>query len=396
MTTNRRIFFFVLYLLLILVILIPTISHVLWRTQEERPLRVLILDKTVIDPNVSEHMSFNWVLKHMKFTKSPGVFYDPVNDYMGFYPLGEGRYAVRDFKGFTPEQLDSVSLANDMAYFTDTYGIYNEEWDIVYPKEGSMQAKRITGQLSGSLYGGTDMEDVDLLRRFSAQGKLVLTEFNVIATPTEEPVRRAFEALYDVNWTGWTGRYFLNLENTPVNELPVWIVRGYEEQWKQSWPFTKSGLVLVHADGRILVLEQDTHLMSSVPVIRTDEAERQRYGLPETMTYPFWFDITLHGSRNRTVASYHLDPNERGQALLDSLRIPTVYPAVIASNPDQPPFYYFAGDFADNPINMNVTIFKYVHVLDGLLYDRSIENRGGFFWNFYRPMVMTIMDEHLP
>jgi hypothetical protein len=145
MTRNRRIVIFLLFLALFLAIFIPLISYVLWRTDDERPLRVLILDKTVIDPNVSEHISFNWVLEHMKFTKSPGVFYDPVNDYKGFYPLGEGRYAVRDFKGYTPEQLDSVSLAHDIAYFTDTYGIYNAEWDIVYPKEGSAQAKRITG-----------------------------------------------------------------------------------------------------------------------------------------------------------------------------------------------------------------------------------------------------------
>jgi hypothetical protein len=396
MTRNRRIVIFLLFLALFLAMFIPLISYVLWRTDDERPLRVLILDKTVIDPNVSEHISFNWVLEHMKFVKSPGTFYDPVNDYKGFYPLGEGRYAVRDYKGYTPEQLDSVSLAHDIAYFTDTYGIYNEEWDIVYPKEGNQQSKRITGQLSGILYGGTDQEDVDLLRRFSAQGKLVLTEFNVIATPTPEPVRRSFEELYDVNWTGWTGRFFLNLENTPVNELPTWIVREYEAQWKRKWAFMKSGLVLVHESGRILVLEQDTHLNSSVPVIHTPESERDRYGLPETMPYPFWFDITLHGPRNRTVASYHLDPNPEGKALLDSLRIPTIYPAVIASNPDEPPFYYFSGDFADNPINMSLTVFRYVHVLDGLLYDRSIENRGGFFWNFYRPMVMTILDEHIP
>lgn len=396
MTRNRRIFFAALYLILILAILIPLISHVVWRNKEERPLRVLIVDKTVIDPFVSEHLSFNWLLNHMKFTKSPGTFFDPVHDYKGFYPLGEGRYAVRDFLTFTDTQLDSVAAANDMVYYTDTYGVYTEEWGIVYPKPGTNPDKRISGQFSGILYGGTDQRDVDLLRRFSDQGKLVLTEFNTIATPTPASVRASFESLYDMRWTGWTGRFFLNLKNTPVNELPIWMVDAYETQWNQRWMFTKSGLVMVHESGQIVVLEQDTHLNSSVPVIHTPAHERQRYGLPETMPYPFWFDITTHGPRNRTVSAYRLDPKPEGLKILNRFGIPQEFPSVIASNPDEPPFYYFAGDYADNPITLRLTVFERIELLDGLLYQRSIENRGRFFWNFYRPMVMTILDEHFP
>ncbi len=393
----RRAVFAILYLIVFIAVGVPLISHLVWHLSAETPLKVLILDKTVIDPKVNEHLSFNWVLNHRKYVKSPGVFYDPITDYKGFYPLGGGKFAIRDFDGFTDAQLDSVAKAYQMAYFTDTYGVYNEEWNFMYPKPGQEKASQITGAFSGILYGGTTQEEVDLLKRFKDQRKLVLTEFNMMASPTGGDARASFESLYDVTWSGWTGRYFLSLKNTGSDELPNWLVNSYEEQRGRRWEFTKSGIVFVDDGGRIVVLEQDTHLKSSLPVITTSsEAHRLRYGIPEKITYPFWFDVTYHGPANHTVSSYVIDPTEEGKALLEKFQLPSSWPAVIASNSGEAPFYYFGGDFADNPITLRTTVFSRVYWLDGLLYNRAVEERGRFFWNYYRPMVTTILNEHFP
>jgi hypothetical protein len=132
-------------------------------------------------------------------------------------------------------------------------------------------------------------------------------------------------------------------------------------------------------------------------VITTPSEEyRLRYGIPERVTYPFWFDVTYHGPTNHTISSYVIDPTEEGKILLEQFQLPSSWPAVIASNSGEAPFYYFGGDFADNPITMKTAVFSRVYWLDGLLYNRAVEERGLFFWNYYRPMMTTILNEQVP
>lgn len=113
------------------------------------------------------------------------------------------------------------------------------------------------------------MEGIRLLKAFKELDKPVLTEFNLIAAPTDGDVRTAFEQMWGLTWTGWTGRYFRTLNASESADLPVWLIEQYKIQRGRDWPFTKSGIVFVHEDGRIVILEQDTHLDFDRPVIHT-------------------------------------------------------------------------------------------------------------------------------
>jgi hypothetical protein len=67
---------------------------------------------------------------------------------------------------------------------------------------------------------------------------------------------------------------------------------------------------------------------------------------------------------------------------------------VIQSIDAKKPFYYLAGDFSDNPINMKTVQFGGTPLYKWMLidYDDKLD-RSVFFWNFYRPMVTAILKD---
>jgi len=38
--------------------------------------------------------------------------------------------------------------------------------------------------------------------------KLIVTEFNLYDAPTNGLIREKVESLFDIKWSGWTGKYF--------------------------------------------------------------------------------------------------------------------------------------------------------------------------------------------
>jgi len=73
--------------------------------------------------------------------------------------------------------------------------------------------------------------------------------------------------------------------------------------------------------------------------------------------------------------------------------IPRVFPAIVHRNKGYI-FYYFCGDFADNPTKFRFAKLDGITGLKFLLYnakDRTDRNR--FFWEFYLPMMQNILQE---
>lgn len=379
-------------LVALIAVLVPLISHILWWFQGGDVRRILILDKTVLNTWTDEHRSFVWLLRHHRILPEKGRLYDAVDDYYGFFPLGNRQYGIRDFKGMSDAQLDSIAARYDMAYYTDTYGIYREEWEAEFPLSGMRMNRFVRGFQSSKIYGGMEMEGVRLLARFKDRGKPVITEFNLIAAPTEPDVREAFERMWGLRWSGWTGRYFRTLNAGDAADLPAWLIEAYKVQRGRDWPFTKSGIVFVHEDGRIVILEQDTHLTFDRPVILASSQAQTGYGVPAEMPYPFWFDIHSHTDSLKTVAGYELALTETGEELLDRFDIPHRFPAVMTHHAEPWRFHYFAGDFADNPVSLKTAPFAGIHLVSGWFHTEEPDDRGRFFWDFYRPMMRSILD----
>jgi hypothetical protein len=116
-----------LYFLLFLLIGIPLIPWVMWQFWPARPLNILILDKTSITAEGNEHRSFNWVLIYNRYTKPNGGTYSVSKDYYGFFPLQDEKYLLKGLEQYSAPQVDSLARWSDMAYFTDTYGVYRGE-----------------------------------------------------------------------------------------------------------------------------------------------------------------------------------------------------------------------------------------------------------------------------
>lgn len=368
-----------------LILLLPFWMWLAWLVSAKHKLVLAIVDKTVLTSGGQEHISLNWVLNHEKFTKTSTKGYNISKDYFGFFPLENEHYRIKGLERFSGDQLNRLSEDADAAYFTDTYGIYKNEW----------YSQKANTERSGILYGGMSSQDVELLNNMKKRHKLVIVEFNSIASPTLAPIRNKFEDLFKLKWTGWTARYFDSLDTVVNKELPHWLVNDYKRGHDGHWPFHKSGISFVNDSDQVVILEDGTHLNNSLPYIVTNSYGQEAYGLPEKIKYPFWFDVTLPDSQvNKVVANFVINVNSSGKAELARYNLPAVFPAVTMHYGNDYRFYYFSGDFCDNPISITTSYFKGISFFKWLFYNSNDPvERKSFFWNYYRPLMITILKQ---
>ena len=367
------------------IIFLPLILWLLWIIKPAYRANILILDKTVLTNIGLEHRAFDWVLQHRKYFKPNGDSYSPEQDYLGFFPLKNDSFLIKDLSKLTEKQIDSLSSSTDMTYFTDSYGIYSNEW---YRKQN-------VSEHSEKVYGGLDKNDVLFLKKMKEKKKLIMAEFNFFATPTSHSEKIEAENLFGLRWSGWTGRYFEQLDTMKNPELPKWVVQLYKEQHQNKWPFTKPGIVFVHSNETIAILEKETDLKREVPMVKSFNYGVEKYGIPKEIRYPYWFDITLStDTSNRVISYYELYPNERGDSILHQHNIPKIFPAAF-ENISASPYYYFCGDYTDSPIRktfdemIGMEYFKMF-----VLNESDLNDRTPFFWRYYLPMTTKILDNY--
>jgi hypothetical protein len=357
-----------------------------WLFTPKKKMIAAIIDKTVMTTGGQEHVSFTWILNHERFTKNKTTPYKTGNDYFGFFPLEGENFRVKGLERFSPAMLERLSNDADLIYFTDTYGIYRNEW----------YAKKNNAERSGIIYGGMSHQDIALLRNMKAKHKLIITEFNTIGSPTSPEIRAAFENLFGLKWSGWTGRYFSSLDTTVNTELPKWLISNYKNQHAGLWPFHNAGIAFVNNADQVVVAEEKTQLTNAMPYIESNSDGQKKFGLPHRINYPFWFDIIQPDTLvNNTIAEFKITVNAAGEAELKKKNIPTRFPAVVFHKETDYQFYYFSGDFCDNPVNMKTSYFKGIRFFKSFFYNTAnAGDRAGFFWNFYQPMMIRIVKDY--
>jgi hypothetical protein len=374
--------------LIFLIALLPFWMWLYWLLTPKKEFAVAIIDKTVLNSRNQEHQSLVWILQHEKLVKKNKEFYLSNQDYFGFFPGDNGKYRIKGLERFNEPKLNLLVSDCDMVYITDTYGVYTQEW----------KQLSVLGDRSSLIYGGLSEQDLYFLKAMKAAGKLVITESNTIGSPTTELVRNQFEQSFGVKWSHWNGRYFSSFDTLKNPELPKWLYRNYMQQHGGSWPFKKDGIAFVNLNDQVVVLEKGQHLsMQDFPKIKTGKTAQQHYGLPANLDYSYWFEIMeIDSSVNEVLANFELPVNASGKHILDSLGIPNQFPAVIRSLNQQQPFFYLTGDFCDNPINMKTVHFAGTDYFKWMLYDKEDPmERSYFFYNFYRPLVSTMIKDYL-
>ncbi len=80
-------------------------------------------------------------------------------------------------------ELQQLAEETDIAFFSDTYGVYEGEW-----------FDSLKGQDPPQLiYGGMSSQDISFLRAISQKPSTVIMEFNSFATPTPRYIRNDLE-----------------------------------------------------------------------------------------------------------------------------------------------------------------------------------------------------------
>jgi hypothetical protein len=372
--------------ILVLLFLSPIWLFIIWFAFPKKKMVVAIVDKTVLTTEGQEHVSLNWILLQEKYAKANNNLYDRSQDYFGFFPGVNKNFELKGLERFSPQQIEQLSDDADVAYVTDAYGIYKNEW---YEKGDEKER-------SGIVYGGMSDQDIEFLEGMKKKHKLVLSEFNCLGSPTPTFIRLKFQELFGVSWTGWIGRYFDSFDTTVNTELPKWLVRNFKKQHKGAWPFRKSGIAFVHSDDRVVILEKGIELVDEFPAIISNQEGQEDYHLPKKLNYTFWFDI-VESDQNilHTIADFNINVTEQGMNILKKNRLPNSFPAISLHNNDDYQFYYFSADFSDNPIELETAYMKFVPYLRKFLYNkRDPMDRKAFFWEIYQPLVTTILNKN--
>ena len=358
-----------------------------WACYTVRPARrieLTVLDKTVPFRNWLEHRSLYWLLEHLNVVKADGTGYALDQDYLGAYPPpvpGDPPERTRDLTS------DDVARSR-LIYLADTYGVHRK--DLVSKERMEAALER-----SSTIYGGLTADEARAAVGALASGKTLIAEFNTLGSPTGGEARTTLERALGVHWTRWIGRYFSRLEDT--EEVPQWMRNDYEREWKQPWRFHGPGYVLMQDDVHCEVLRVGFESeMIGLTIERERPIDPDLTKAADHVPYPYWFDIVEAGSGAARLASFQWHLTPAGRERLSARGLPLRFPAVTRRVPPEGGLaWYFAGDFADNPLDPEPVPFLgylgFRHFVEGM---KMAPSETAFYWRFYAPMMESILSDN--
>lgn len=365
---------------LAIILFILLLPWIIWQFQSDHTLDVAILDKTVPTENYREHHGLTWLLNHGKYKQEDGSVYQKKTDYYGFHP-------DEDKKEYEVTEPASSNASHDLIYVADTYGIYEEDLSWTDGEMGDGPPELV--------YGGTTMEDWEWLTSQVDLGTDMVVEFNAFSSPTETVVREEMTDYLGLEWTGWSGRYFSNLE-LESDQVPGWVADRYEQAGAK-WAFEGAGFVLVHdLEEEIVVLSEEQGDIGKDGIrLVFNETGNERFELTGSPSFQYWFDINLPTGTATTLADYDWDLTEEGAAILEEKGIPRYFPAIAHSEKSSADVYYFAGDFVD--ISKMPAIHKYAGYSNilALLSSLTPDAETAFYWKTYVPVMEKILEQSL-
>ena len=370
-------------IILAVLLLIPAVSFIRWAFQEKKPIDVVILDKSVPTLDRLGHRSFVYTLTNSRFVRGEkGGSFSAARDYYGFEPLRPVREKQFRKKDFRLTELIDLAENNDALYFTDTYGVFFNDW-----YQGIKKTRR-----SRKLYGGLNNNDYLLMVEMKRRDKLVLLEYNTFDYPTAGLEKFKTEELLGLSSKGWMGQYYKSLDTVSAHGVPAWMPALYRKQNGEPWTFTKAGVILLK-ENSIIVLEEGKHLTAALPVIRTNTTNAERFGVPEEVTFVNSFDIIDPG-KNSVVSEFVLNTTPAGDTLLAVNDLQAIFPAVTLE-PLTQRTWYFSGDFANNDIPFWTSRLKNIQkVGKAMLYSDHSDDPRRFFWLYYKPLITNIFSEY--
>lgn len=370
-----------LWPILLFVVGFPLLSYGIWVFLPSKTLDLIVIDKTVPKDTYQEHAGLFWTLNHLKYKKSTNDSYDLKKDYLGYFP-GEtdNSGSVNDLQGNSETEIRDLVKKHDLIYFTDSYGVYEGDF-----------SKNQDVLLTKKIYGGLDNSDIQLIRMAKEEDKVLVAEYNTMASPTTKSFRMEFENLMGVKWTGWIARYFDDFDTLNNTLIPKWMIRQYQRQ-HESWDLSGPGLIFIKESGEIEAFLHSQDYQNKIPLVRTQKINKHGFNLPEVVPYPDWFDVVMIERDYQVISYYDIDPTVDGVQRLRRMGLPRFFPAAIVRNTGNATQYYFAGDYSDIRGNFGSPYFFGLPTLWRGLYAASdYSDQQGFFWNYYHPLISQIL-----
>lgn len=363
-------------LLLFLVFVVP---FVVWYFMPTRPISVVVIDKTT-GADFREHRSLFWLLRHWKYTKpDSNNFYNDQEDYYGFFP--------QDSSYSEPSHL---RLSNaDILYIADTYGVYT--YPLGYENfEKMLSNKYLPIQLK---YGGLTRAELDSIEEFNKRGGTLIAEFNTLQDPQSRDTitQQRIGSIFGVRYAGALGKYYENLKT-----VPRWMKENYKKTSRKAWDYSGRGIIITverqSGDTRpgLIVLESSDLLLSPVVLRKSDHELLKK--TDDKVPYFYFFEYLTVDSSATVIAQFEMQCTRSGKEKILSAGLPLVFPAVVISDSTARNLY-FAGDFADNKVEMLLTHYWNVEYLLGKLFSfYFVSDQTRFFWKFYLPLMKEILD----
>jgi hypothetical protein len=371
----------IIAIILAIIIALPVINLIRWSAQAKKPLDIIIVDKTVPTLEREHHKPFTWILTNERFVKKENSnSYSYTKDYYGFYPQRPLRDKKWDRNEYRLSDLISMAEKNDAIYFTDTYGVFFNDWF-----RGINKSRK-----SRKIYGGLNNNDFLLIKEMKDRNKLIIMEYNSFDYPTSQFDAVRTQEKLGISFSGWTGKYFSSLDTT-TKDFPVWMTAMYRKEYKKGWRFTKPGIVILK-EKDIVVLEEGKQLKNPLPQIITDPTSIEKYGVVPSVAFDQWFDI-IDPLQNKVISKFKLETTPVGDTLLVNNGLVNEFPAVV-QDPGSQRTYYFSGDFATYDVPFWTARFKGVEKLKGVLFTDKPDDTRRFFWLYYKPLINGIFSDY--
>jgi hypothetical protein len=365
--------------IVIAVVAVILSSYFIWLSYPKIKVNMYILDKTVKNFSYSKHRAIIWTLNNARIIKSNGNNYDVSEDYYGFVPLRPLSNQQYDIKRITLEQIDSFSNNYDALYYVDTYGIYFNEWFHGFR----------TGGENSVIDGGLNQNDYLLLKAMKEKKKLVFLQYNTLGLPTSELIKYKIEEQFGVHTSGWTGKYYSNLDSSN-EEIPRSVLRLFKLENNKDWSFEGPGIIITNTNN-VIVLKKDVHLFSEKPFISTKNIYTNKFHVPDVIDYPNTFEIVSSADTNVIEANFIINLTAKGDSLLHSYNLTGSFPAIVSYHRNGQNLYYFAGDFANIPVN---TVFSRLANSRKFLKIFTTDDQRLFFLKFYFPFMESVLKDY--
>ncbi len=366
----------ILFLLVLLAIAtIFLLPRLLWRAAPTSAQHVMLVDYTVPFVSAREHRGAVWVLNHEKYLGPNGRPWDSLKTHVGYDPL------KRDVQStIAGQDLSRV----DWLFISDAYGVYEDDLrDIEHEIAHLDRSERVFGGLSNA--------DTDALIAHAERGGHTYLEFNAIEDPTGRDARARLEALFGIHWTGWVGRTFATLSDT--TDVPHWLPRLHRQHYGDRPLPVGPTLILVHQDGRLLLVPALTLERAAPRIVVTAAGTRVLGDAEGGATYQFWFPIYTVKEGTELLAELELPANPKIAEILarEGLtgNVPLLTRRITEHGAHQ---IYMMADMSDTdfqPGRWDLLGPRWMRALSDFQPDLFVGEQA--FWDFYVPAVGALL-----